>query len=91
MHLNICYAGHSWLLEGDYTRAEKETGPTYECGGTPAVPADFCINTAYLEGTDANGLPCVINVTNLIEDGFAVTFLRGLEAACLERIEELGL
>lgn len=88
--LNIVHAGHSWYLEGDYTPEEPETGPTYDCGGTPGSPANFCISSAFLEGDDANGLPCLICVTNLIEDGFSCQFIRGLEAAALEHIEELG-
>ena len=91
MNLNIVYAGESFLVEGDYTPAEPETGPTYDCGGTPGSPEDFEITGLMLEGEDRDGLACYVNLTNLLqEEAFSDSFLDGLTAATLERIHDLG-
>lgn len=34
----------------EYDRGERETGPSYACGGTPGTPPSLCISAVILPG-----------------------------------------
>lgn len=39
-----------------YEPAERETGPSYSCAGTPAIDASVDLQAVYLRGVDVLGL-----------------------------------
>lgn len=55
----------------EYTPGEPETGPTYDCGGTPEVPAGFEIDSIVVHNSGERYSVYPVDLTNtLLQLGF---------------------
>lgn len=94
--VTVKFKGLTLICTGYYTPYQRETGPTYACGGTPPEPAEFSFDTIETEQGE--------DVYSLIDDAFMrevrhnengtqpmtyTPYMVDLETAVLERIEEV--